>query len=94
MYNINYNKNYRNGYKAAMDNLTMPLTEMKVILTNDEEWNQSREEYLQLKEELSKYLPDDKRDLLIKLEVSKRNQSNRSLMLIYENVRDKKPMFQ
>lgn len=94
MYNINYNKNYRNGYKAAMDNLTIPLTEMKVILANDEEWNQSREEYLQLKEELSKYLPDDKRDLLIKLEVSKRNQSNRSLMLIYENVRDKKPMFQ
>lgn len=94
MYNINYNRNFRNGYKAAMDNLTMPLTEMKVMLTNDKEWNEFRNEYLQLKEELLKYLPDDKKDLLVKLEVSKRNQSNRSLMLMYESVRDKKPMLQ
>lgn len=94
MYNINYNKNFRNGYKAAMDNLTIPTSELGEILRTDEEWTETKSEYQNIKNELLQYLPEDKKHLLEKLEVSKRNQSNRSLRLMYENVRDKKPMFQ
>lgn len=90
MYNNDYFRGLENGYKegckAALSSMPIPIKEWDKTLWSDEEWNSKGEEYISKYKKIMEQLPEDTRHLLFELELIQIEQSNRALKVFYDYV--------
>lgn len=90
MYNNDYFRGLENGYKegckAALNKINIPLKELDRLLWNDKEWKSKGDQYIDKYNQIMKLLPEDSRHLLLELELIEIEQSNRSLKIFYDYI--------